>query len=86
MNGFVIGNHTNANRIGDETLGLQTNSFSNSFGRIEVSEISPFQVQAVEKDIDEKIGKSVDNAVMAVKNRVHNATFDNDGQRCNSAS
>ena len=73
LNDFVIRNHTNSNVIGDEFLGFRINSFYNLFGRTTVYENSAFQDQFVEKDIDDKIIQAVDNAVIAVENRVHDA-------------
>ena len=80
LNGSVIGNNTNASSKKNGTLEPQTNSLSNNFGRITVGENSACQDQILEKNIDDKIRKAVDHAVMIVENRVHNAlltTMDN---------
>ena len=61
LNDFVIGNHTNASAIGNETLGSQINTLSNIFGRTTIGENSLCQDQVVKKDFDDKIRKAADN-------------------------
>ena len=73
LNDFIIGNNNNASAIGNETLEPQTNGLSNNFGRIAVGENSASQHQDIEKNIDDKISKAVDRAVMTVENCMHDA-------------
>ena len=68
LNDFVIGNNTNSSAIGDETLEPQKNSCSNNFWRIVLVESSVCQNQTIGDNIDDKIKKTVDSAVMTVEN------------------
>ena len=70
---FVISNQTNACAFGDEVLETQTNSHPTKFGRITVVESSVCQSQILENNFDDKIRKTVGNAVMTVENRMHDA-------------
>ena len=69
LSGFVIGIQTNAGGDGDETLGLQTDSLSNTLGRFIVGENCACQNQVIENNFEDKITKSIDSAVMAVESR-----------------
>ena len=69
LNDFVTGNDTDGSAIGIESLQPQTNGLSCNFGRITAGENSACQDRAVEKKIDEKIRKAVDNALLTFKNR-----------------
>ena len=73
MNDFVIVSNTYAGAVRNESLEPQTNGLSKSFGRITVGENVACQDQVIEQNIDDKIGKAVDNAVMTVENRVQDA-------------
>ena len=73
LNDIVIGNTTNASAIGDESLEPQFNCRPNIFGRITVGENIACQIEVVENNIDDKIGKPVDSAVMTVKNWIRDA-------------
>ena len=63
--------------MGNETLEPQTNGHCNEFGKI--NDIAN-QNQVIGNSIDDKIRKAVDNAVLTVENRMHDAiltTMDN---------
>ena len=73
LNAFVIGNNTNADAIRKESLQPQTIGLINNFGNPTVGENGGNQTQVVVKNFADKIRKEVENAVMAVENRVHDA-------------
>ena len=78
LNDFLIGKNTNAERIENESLELQTIGPVDNSGRFTVGEHSASQAQVFERNIAEycnisKIGKAVDNVVMIFENRVHDA-------------
>ena len=73
LNNYIIGKITNASAIVNETLEPQTNNLSNSCERIAVGENSACQDGVVDETIDDKIRKAFDNAVMTLKNRIHDA-------------
>ena len=75
LNDFVIGNNTNAIAIENETSEPQTNGLLNNFGNNIIGENSGCQDQIIEKSIDDKIRKAVDNAVMTVESRVADASL-----------
>ena len=58
----------------NEILEPQTNGLSNNLGRITVGENSVCQGRVIKKIIDDEIRKAVDNAVLTVETRVHDAT------------
>ena len=72
LNDFVIGNGTNVGAMENGTLEQQTNGNYNNFEKA-VDRAS--QNQVIENNIDDKIGKAVDNAVMTVENCMHDAIF-----------
>ena len=74
-NQFVIGNHSNSNAIGTETLGLQTNRLSKKFGRTTIGENSATRNQVVGEKIDNRMREVVVKAVIVVKNPLHDAIF-----------
>ena len=59
--------------FGNETLDPQTSGLVNDFGRSTVGENCLNQDQVIEKNIADKIKKEVDNAFMAVENRLGDA-------------
>ena len=63
----MYGNNTNTGSIGNGTLEPQINGLSNNFGRVTISENSACQEQVIEKNIDDKIRKAVDDAVILSK-------------------
>ena len=69
FNNFVIGNGTNVNAVGNDSLEHRTNVFYNDSKRI-ICNAS--QDQVIGNDIDDKISKTVDNAVVTAKNRMQN--------------
>ena len=73
LNDFIVRNNTNAGAIGNKTLELRTSGLVNNFGRPTVDENSAHQDQVIEKNFAVKIREEVDNAVMVVENRVHDA-------------
>ena len=73
LNDFVIGNKTIAGAIANETSELQTYGWSISFERIIDGENSPCQNQVFEKIVDDNFRKAVNNAVVTVKHRMHDA-------------
>ena len=75
LNDFVIGKDTNACAVRDGALETQTNSPPNNFGRFVVDENVECQNQVIGNRIDDKIKKAVDSDVMAVENRMHDASF-----------
>ena len=80
LNDFSFCNYTNASALGFETLGPQTNSCSNNFGRIVVGKNNECQNQVTENNIDDKVEEADDSAVMTVENRMHDlilTTMDN---------
>ena len=73
MDDSDIDNNTNTSAMKNETLEPQTNSLPNNFGRTTASENSVCQDQVIEKNIDDKIRRAVDSAVMIVENRMLDA-------------
>ena len=73
LNDFVIGNNTNVSAAGNESLEPQTNGRYSSFERIIEGENSACRNQVLENNNDDKIKRAVDNAVMTVENRMHDA-------------
>ena len=67
---FIIGNGTNVNATENETLERHTISQPNDF---ESFVDSASQNRVIEKNIDDKIRKAVNNAVTSVENRMHDA-------------
>ena len=70
LNDYVIGNGTNVNMRGNGKFEHQTNGLYNDSERI-VGNAS--QNQVIGNNIDDKIRKAVDNAVMIVENRMQYA-------------
>ena len=80
LNEFVIGSNENVGAIGNQTLGPQTDGHHKDPEKIVDGEISACQNQVTGKNVDDKIIKAVDNAVMSFKNPMHDAlltTMDN---------
>ena len=73
LNDFVNDNEINANAFGNETLGPQSNNCFNNVVRSVDGENSTCQNQIIETNIDDKIRKAVDNAVMTIDVRMHDA-------------
>ena len=79
-NDLVVVNDTHVSAIGNESLKPQANSLPKSFERVTVGDNSICQDQFIGNNIDDRIREAVDNAVMTVKNRMHDAiltTMDN---------
>ena len=74
LNDFVIGNNANASSVGNDNLEPQSSSLANIFGRNTIGENSASQNQVFEKNAD-RIRKAVDNAVMTVRNWVHDTIW-----------
>ena len=72
-NDFVMGIVTKDGAVGNEILEPQTNSRSNNLGRSTIGETFAGQNQVLEKNFDDKIRRAVDNTVMTVKTRMHDA-------------
>ena len=72
LNDFVIGISANLYVSESESLKQQTKGQSNDFERVDRS---VRQNQAMENKIDDQITKAVSSAVMAVENRMHDATL-----------
>ena len=70
LNDFIIRNGTNVNAMESETLEQQTNGPHNDF---ENFDNSLSQSQVIKGHIDDRIRNAVDNAVVAVGNRMHDA-------------
>ena len=68
LNDFIIGKSTNVIAVENETLEQQTNGQHNDFERF-VDSAS--QNQAIENNIDGKIRRAVDSAVVIVENCMH---------------
>ena len=66
LNDLVIGNITNVNVIENESFESQIDGFFNNAERIVDGEISDCQSQVIGNNFDNKIRKTVDNAVMTV--------------------
>ena len=69
LNDFVTDTKTNASATAIETLELQTNDLPKNFGRITVGENSACQDQVLEKNVDNKIRRAGNIAVMTVEKR-----------------
>ena len=69
---FTIGNGTNVSAMENETSEQQTNGPYNDFERFVDSAV---RNQVIENDIADKIRRAVDNAVLVVKNRMHDAIW-----------
>ena len=72
-NSFEIDNDTNTSASENETLESQTNSRPKKIGRIIFGWNSACHDQVRENSIGDRIRKVVDNAVMTVANRMHDA-------------
>ena len=70
LNDFIIGNGTNLSAMQNETLEQQTNGPNND---LEKFVGSSSQNQVKENNIDDKIRRAVDNAVLTVGNCMHDA-------------
>ena len=71
LNDFIIGNGTNVSTTGNETLEQQTNAHQGT-GFERFVDIA-CQKQVPENNIDDKIGRAVDNAILTVENLMHDA-------------
>ena len=72
-NDFIVGTNTNADVAEDETVEPQADGIVNDFGRSTVGENSASPNEVTERNSADKIGKEIDSAVTAIKNRVHDA-------------
>ena len=72
-NDFVIGINTNVSAIEKETSEPHVNARYNNAEKNINGERRACQNQVIENNIDDKIRKAVDNAVMTVGNRMHDA-------------
>ena len=70
---FIVGTNTNADVAEDETVEPQADGLVNDFGRSTVGENSASPNEVTERNSADRIGKEVDSAVTAIKNRVHDA-------------
>ena len=70
LNDFIIGIGFNVSAMENETLEQHNNGQHNDFERF-VDSAS--QDQVIENNIDDKIGKRVNDAVLIVENRMHDA-------------
>ena len=70
LNDFVFGNDKNVSSMENETLEPQTNGYCNDLQWI-LGNAS--QNQIIRNFIDKKTEKAVDNAVIIVENRIHDA-------------
>ena len=73
LNDFIIGNGTDVSTIGKETLEQQTNAHQRT-GFERFVDIAS-QNQVPENNIDDKIGRAVDNAILTVENLMHDAIW-----------
>ena len=73
LNDFGIVYKSNASAIANEILEPQTNGFSNNMGKVTVGENGVCQGRVIEKNLNDEIRKAVDNAVLTVETRVHDA-------------
>ena len=71
LNDFVIGSDANVFVVGKDALEHQADRYYNNPERSFDGEISACQNQIIGKNLDNKIGKRVRNAVRTVKNRMH---------------
>ena len=70
LNDFFIGSGTNVNAMVNETSEQQIHGQHNDFERFVDSSS---QNHVIEINIDDKIRKTIDNAVLTVENRMHDA-------------
>ena len=73
LNDFVVENSNTISALGNDTLEPENNGSFNNAERIINGGNSAFQNQVLENDIDDKIRKAVDNAVLTVGNHMHDA-------------
>ena len=69
----LVASSTNVDLIENETLKSLTDDHYNSPEKIIDGEITACQIQVLGKDIDDKIRKAVDKAVITVENCIHDA-------------
>ena len=73
LNDFVIGNNSNIFAIGNETLQPQANGRYDNAEKTFYGENITYQNEVIENNIDDKLRKLVDVAVLTVENRMHDA-------------